>query len=595
MAVARSSTLRVWIGLLFSASTLSPTATVHGQVAGRPVLAEIQLHGTARVLVALQAPLAGTRAERQRSIGLAQARVLSAVGKSEFETARRFESVPALAGRVTAAGLARLLASPDVVRVDLDGGGKGDLAMSVPQIGADVVQDVHGFDGSGVTVAVVDSGFDSDHPDLAGALVGEQCFCSGGGGCCPGGGATQSGAGAAEDDEGHGTHVTGILAGRGVVASRGVAPGASIVAVKVLDSNNEFCCASDVVAGLDWIIANRPDVRAVNMSLGTFAAYFGDCDGADASTMAFADAVDTLTANGVAVFASSGNGSLPNRMSAPACVHDTISVGAVNDVDAVAGFSNDSATLDVLAPGVGIVAAGLGGGTATKNGTSMASPHAAGTAALLFEALPSLSPAIFLAALKTTGLAVTDPRTSRIHPRIDAEATLLTLLSCGDSTLDAGEGCDDGNTIDGDCCSAICQPAPVGTPCDDGDAETVNDVCSAGACSGTPRVDPFKCYKVKDRKEPKFLGTVVSLSDQFAVNDGSFQVTKPFLLCNPAEQNGDAVANPAEHLTCYKIKGPALDRSERPRVEVQNALGTSRLEARKPFLLCVPSSKTILP
>jgi cysteine-rich repeat protein len=580
-----------WFLLVF---LLAWTLPVNAQVAGPRVHEEIERNGSARVIVALRAPSERTPADRQRSIGLAQARALAAAGKRGFSTARRFESVPALAGRVTGAGLSRLLASPDVVRVDLDRGGIGHLATSVPQIGADVVQDVYGFDGSGVTVAVLDSGFDSDHPDLAGALAGEECFCSGGGGCCPAGGATQSGAGAAEDDEGHGTHVTSILAGSGAVASRGVAPGASIVAVKVLDSNNQFCCVSDVVAGLDWIIANRPDVRAVNMSLGTFAAYFGDCDAADASTMALAAAVDTLSANGVAVFASSGNDSLPNRMSAPACVHETMAVGAVNGTDMVAGFSNDSASLDVLAPGVGIVAAGIGGGTATKSGTSMASPHVAGTAALLLQAVPSLAPAQFLGAVSATGLPVTDPRTQRIHPRVDAEAALLTLLSCGDGTLDAGEGCDDGNLVGGDCCSAFCRQEPNGTPCDDGDPETTGDACSAGLCSGAP-VDPFKCYKVADAKDPKFVETSATLSDQFAVNDGSFEIIKPLLLCNPTSRSGAPLADPGQHLTCYKIKGPKLERDQRPRVEVQNAFGTARLEMEKPALLCVPSAKTVLP
>jgi cysteine-rich repeat protein len=583
------------LGAALLGALLLGAMPAHAQRVGAGVHDEIAKHGRARVIVALAGPRARSAGERRQAIRAEQARAIAAAGPGQLELAHRFDSVAALAGNVTAAGLAGLLSGADVLRVDLDHGGSGDLAMSVPQIGADAVQDVHGFDGSGVTVAVLDSGIDSDHPDFAGALAGEQCFCSGAGGCCPGGGATQSGTGAAEDDESHGTHVSGILAGDGAVAPRGVAPGASIVAVKVLDSNNQFCCTSDIVAGLDWIIANHPEVRAVNMSLGTFATYAGDCDGADASTLALAAAIDTLTAGGVAVFASSGNGSIANRMGAPACIHNTISVGAVNDFDAVAGFSNDSATLDVLAPGVGIVSAGLGGGTAVKNGTSMASPHGAGTAALLFEAIPSLSPAHLLAALDATGLPVTDPKSGRVHPRIDAEAALLTLVSCGDGALDAGEGCDDGNTVGGDCCAAICQPEPDGSPCDDGDPTTSDDVCSDAACSGTPPLDAFKCYKVKDLHEPQYLTTTVGLSDQFAVNDGSFAVTKPFLLCNPTAANGEPVGNPAGHLTCYKVKGPKLEPALRPRVETSDAFGGMRLEATKPFLLCVPSSKTLAP
>ena len=348
----------------------------------------------------------------------------------------------------------------------------------------------------------------------------------------------QSGAGAAEDDHGHGTHVTGIITSDGNVASRGVAPGASIVSVKVLDSNNQFCCSSDVVAGLDWILANRPDVKVVNMSLLTFATYTGDCDGADAGTMAFADSIDQLVANGVSVFAASGNSSLANAMGAPACVANAISVGAVNDFDQVAFFSNGSATLDILAPGVGIVSTALGGGTTALSGTSMAAPHGAGTAALLLDAFPGLTPASLLATLEATGRPVTDPQNGFTDPRIDAEAAFLALR---------------------------------------------------------PATDSFKCYKAKDLKAPKFAATTVALQDQFGVNDGSFAVKKPFLVCNPVGVDGSPTANAAEHLTCYKIRGPKLDKADRPRIEATNQLGTVQLTATKPYVLCVPSSKTVLP
>jgi subtilisin family serine protease len=163
------------------------------------------------------------------------------------------------------------------------------------------------------------------------------------------------------------------------------------------------------------------------MSLCTFATFAGDCDNATAFTMAFASAVNALISNGVSVFASSCNSGLPTRMGAPACVANTISVGAVDDGDNVAAFSNSSPTLDLLAPGVGVIAAGIGGGISTFTGTSMASPHAAGTAALLLEAYPGLSPADILNALKGTGVMRVDPKNGLSHPRIDAEAAFLSL------------------------------------------------------------------------------------------------------------------------------------------------------------------------
>jgi hypothetical protein len=108
-------------------------------------------------------------------------------------------------------------------------------------------------------------------------------------------------------------------------------------------------------------------------------------------------------------------------------------------------------------------------------------------------------------------------------------------------------------------------------------------------------IDDFKCYKAKDLKDPKFASTTVALSDQFGVNDGAFDVKKPFLLCNPSDVNGEGIANPADHLTCYKVKGPKLLKPDRPAVDVQNRFGSVQLAVKKPFLLCVPSAKTLLP
>ena len=125
--------------------------------------------------------------------------------------------------------------------------------------------------------------FVSEHLGITGEVkkdIFKSTDAASGNGCCPNGQTTQSGAGAAEDDNGHGTNVSGIITANGVVAPEGSAPEAGIVAVKVLDSSNGFCCTSDVIAALDWIFANRPDVDVVNMSLGTNVRFAGHCDAA---------------------------------------------------------------------------------------------------------------------------------------------------------------------------------------------------------------------------------------------------------------------------------------------------------------------------
>ena len=429
-----------------AASFFLAIATVSGpaeaQGLGDGVLEALEAEGRVRVLVALK-PLhdgARKRPGRRASVQARQNDLLGRLPPDEFELVHRYRTVPGVAGIVSERGLAALLASADVERVDLDAPGSGELAQSVPLIRADVLQDLDGLTGAGVTVAVLDSGMDPGHPDLLDALSGEQCFCSGGGGCCPGGSSRRSGLGAARDDHFHGTHVSSIITGNGDVAAVGVAPGARILAIKVLDRNNQFCCSSDVVAGLDWIIENRPDVRVVNMSLGTFATFEGDCDDATASTMLFADAIDTLTEDGVAVFAASGNAGLADAMKAPGCVANAISVGAVDKARHVASFSDSGPTLDLLAPGVNILAAQRGGGVRSLSGTSMATPHAAGAAALLLEAQPRLSPTRLLSALAGTGVLVTDSRNGLAHPLIDAEAAFLSLEVCDDGVDNDEDG-----------------------------------------------------------------------------------------------------------------------------------------------------------
>src|SRR4029077_1771890 len=143
---------------------------------------------------------------------------------------------------------------------------------------------------------------------------------------------------------------------------------------------------------LDWVIDNHPEVRAVNMSLGTDALYAGYCDSATASTMAFASGINTLRARGTLTVVSSGKEASTNGMGAPACVQNAISVGAVYDAnvgsvtifgctrapttaDHITCFSNSNSALDLLAPGAVITSDWLRGGLSSFYGTSQAAPH----------------------------------------------------------------------------------------------------------------------------------------------------------------------------------------------------------------------------
>jgi subtilisin family serine protease len=368
----------------------------------------------------------------------------------------RYESVNAMAVTVDANALEALRAQPDVESVILDQGGSGHLLEAVPLSRLDVVQ-ATGLTGAGVTVAVIDSGIDRTHPDLSDSLAAEACFCSGGAmgdgtGCCPNGQESQQGPGAAADDNGHGTNVIGIVTSNGTVAPKGGAPGARIVAVKVLDAQNAFTFSSDVVAGLDWVINNHPEVKVVNASLGTFALQPGTCD-AVADAAPWKTAIDTLRANGALVFASSGNQSSSTGMAIPACVANTVAVGAVWDsnvgsqgvfcteattaADKITCFTNSDSALDLLAPGAPITSTGLGGGTSTFYGTSQASPLSAACAALLLERNSALTPSQIETALKGSPTRITDGRNALTFPRLDCGDALSRI---GTANPDRTEG-----------------------------------------------------------------------------------------------------------------------------------------------------------
>lgn len=358
---------------------------------------------------------------------------------------RRFYRLPVLAGYVNASALAALVADPHVVRIGLEGAIAPQLAEAVPLVNLD---DLHaqGLRGAGAQVAMLDTGVDLAHPDLAGAIVAERCLCDDGapgpGGCCPNGQNDQSGSGSAQDDHGHGTRVAGVLTSAGVHAPIGGAPDVQLVVVKVLGGGGGGL-QSDTLAGLDWVLQFQPNVSVVNLSLGG-GLYPGDCDNADAAAMAIASAVNQLHAAGVLVVAGSGNNQSGTGMILPACVAKAVSVGAVWDAsvgsqtffgcadatttaDQVTCWSNSSTTTDVFAPGGLMTSSLLGGTSITLAGTSYATPIVSACAATLIARHPSATPDQITAALRTSSVSVMDATNGLSFPRLDCAAANAAL------------------------------------------------------------------------------------------------------------------------------------------------------------------------
>ena len=278
-----------------------------------------------------------------------------------------------------------------------------ELTDSVPLIGADEVwplQDAYGLavTGQGVRVAVIDTGIDYTHPDLGG------CF---GPGCKVMGGYDLYNNDADPlDDNGHGTHCAGIAAANGTL--KGVAPGASLYAYKVLNAYGSGAISA-IIAGIER--AADPDqdpgtadaVDIISMSLGL--------PGAPDDPWPLA--VDAAVEQGIVVAVSAGNsGPEYGTVESPGVARRAIAVGAADKLDQIASFSSRGPIPgydgwlkpDILAPGVAITSTYLGGTYASANGTSMAAPHVAGSAALVKQMHPTWAPEQIQASLMNTAL-----------------------------------------------------------------------------------------------------------------------------------------------------------------------------------------------
>jgi len=275
-------------------------------------------------------------------------------------------------------------------------GGGGTSAQVVPAGIDRVGRPTATSDGLGVGVAVLDTGVDLSHPDLAGTIDAANAF----------------GAASCQDDEGHGTHVAGIIGARDNATDViGVAPNATIYCVKVLDSAGSGSDAT-VMLGLEWVLTNHasvvPAIKVVNMSLGR--------TGAVDDNAAMHDLVTALAGEGVTVVVAAGNDAtvdvssqIPAAYSEVIAVASTTALAGTNQcrvlrnpiaADTASYFTTDGAGVMVSAPGedredvsracfissVGILSTRLGGGTTRMSGTSMASPHVAGIVARYYQA-----------------------------------------------------------------------------------------------------------------------------------------------------------------------------------------------------------------
>ena len=320
----------------------------------------------------------------------------------EFQHQVTLDRIDAIAGRVPHNMILETLELPGVIMIELDGileALNGDVAVVHA---VDVAQQNTGYDGSGVTVAIIDTGIDGNHSGLddqdddpttydpkiiafydavnnPSLTNGTEIF--------------------PYDDQGHGTHCAGTTAGTGAPTYEhpGMAPQANLVGVKVLDAGGSGSFAT-VMAGMQWTVDHRYEfnIRAASMSLGG--------PGAIEWTSSEEDSVNRyaneMVRAGVAMFIAAGNNGVSSQIGTPGSAEDVITVGALDKDTSIAIYSSQGPTEEGrIKPNIAFVGsdvmsaeANSGDGYVGFSGTSMATPGAAGVAALMYQANPDLSP-----------------------------------------------------------------------------------------------------------------------------------------------------------------------------------------------------------
>ncbi|NUT41214.1 MAG: S8 family serine peptidase [Thermoactinospora sp.] len=373
---------------LFNVTYLAENGYTDDKAKQLPVIVQYPGRHTDRLVAsAAEAIPASEPVLALESVNAAALRVTKAEAGAFWTAVRAAPDANGLVGRAELRG--------EIAKVWLDGRVKADLAESVPMIGAPQAW-AGGHDGAGVKVAVLDTGVDATHPDLAGRITDSRSFIPGE---------------EVRDGHGHGTHVASTIAGSGAAAGgkhKGVAPGVELIVGKVL-SDGGSGSDSQIIEGMEWAAASG--AKVVSMSLGGEAT-----DGSDPMSQA----VDALSASTGALFviAAGNTGEAgAETVATPGTAEAALTVAAVDKSDQWAAFSSQGPRVggglkpDIAAPGVAIAAARAAGTSmgspideryTAANGTSMATPHVAGAAAIMAQRHPGWTGAQLKAALMST-------------------------------------------------------------------------------------------------------------------------------------------------------------------------------------------------
>jgi len=364
-------------------------------------------------------------------------------GSAGFDSLRVFPRFDRGAAAVGPQALLHLIENPGTGHIEHDTIHRASLVQTIPIIRADIAHQ-QGQDGDDFAIAILDTGVDPTHPMYADRIIEEACFSVQKD--CPNGQSEMFGAGASVPCAiagcGHGTRVAGIALGYESTGRLvGVAPHAGLIAIQIFSNveGEPGAYASDILAGLQHVLglADFYEIASANLSLGgnPFTSE-ADCDQTVASHFS---AITSLRKAGILTVAASGNESLTNAITTPACLSNVIGVGSTSDNDEVSSFSNSASFLRILAPGEFVESSKMGGGSAEASGTSIAAPHVSGAIATIREAVPAATADEIDNALALSGVAIVDSRNGITLPRIRVAEAITLLETAGSTSGDPSE------------------------------------------------------------------------------------------------------------------------------------------------------------
>jgi subtilisin family serine protease len=427
----------------------------------------------------------GNRRKWKQIVKQEQDKILPNLSPNSVRIRRQFKYVFGFSAEVSLEGLQELIEDNNVVSINKPGILKAQTEQGISLINAADVRSA--YNGSGVGIAILDTGIDYDHPSLGGPgfpndkVVGGYNFGKG----------DNDTSDDPMDQNGHGTACAGIAAGISHISGDyigGVAPGAKLFAVKIYSGSTDDDPAGVLVPALEWCIDNVDNgtvpIKIVNIS-SIWGMYDSSCD----EEYPLVTAAVALAVNAkITIFAASGNNGYSDRIGWPACIDAIISVGAVHDsgslVDQVTSYSNSASFLDLLAPSDLATTTKKGDRYSGFAGTSAASPYAAGAAACLQSAAMTrsrayLHPSMVREKLISTGDPITDTKSpTYTTPRVNLGAAIWDGDTDGDTIPDDADNCPDipnqeqgDDDVDG-----------IGNVCDDCQNDPDNDIDVDGTC-----------------------------------------------------------------------------------------------------------------